>query len=111
MENLARCATPESFEQGSAIVDHERLHVIDDGAVECASEDGFTGRLGPGSCFGESVILGNHRQRSTITAVAPVTTWAITRADFLGSLGAPARTSDEPAPGAPRDRDAAPAIR
>ena len=30
---------------------------------------------------------------STITAVVPVTTWAITRTDFLGSLGAPAARS------------------
>jgi hypothetical protein len=95
MENLARCATPESFEPGTAIVDHDRMHVIDDGAVEYASEDGVTGRLGPGACFGDSAIIGDHRRRSTLTAVAPVTTWAITRADFLGSLGAPARRPDE----------------
>jgi hypothetical protein len=101
IENLAHSARLEKFAAGTTILRpdraNDRLFVIDDGSVECADGRWSTERLATGACFGQSAILADHNHDSTVTALSPVTTWTITRTDFIGSLGGPARTTVQPA--------------
>jgi CRP-like cAMP-binding protein len=69
----------------------DRLHLVDSGRVRIgmASEDGREGTLtilGPGTVFGELVLLDGAPRSATATAMEPTETLTLDRAAFLALL-------------------------
>lgn len=91
VENLALYARPASFTIGSRLPerdsDAETLYVIEEGQVEGLDQRGETVRFSRGACLGRSTIIHHEDGLRSLTALTPVTVWALGRADLLGSLG------------------------
>ena len=98
---LARLETvlgePERIPEGATLCREgepsDRFWLVIDGEADVTTDGRFVGSIGPGESVGEMGMIDGEPRVATVTAVTPMTTRSIARADFEAALDdAPALT-------------------
>lgn len=93
-ERLAPSMEPLSFEAGATLMREgepgDRFIVIDTGEVEVTAEGRPMQRLGHGAGLGEISLLRRSPRTATVTALTPVTAYAIACHVFVAAVSGPA---------------------
>ncbi|MEO5704727.1 MAG: cyclic nucleotide-binding domain-containing protein [Candidatus Limnocylindrales bacterium] len=93
-ERLAGALEPLSFEAGATIMSEgeagDRFVVIDTGEVEVSAAGKPMQRLGHGAGLGEISLLRRSPRTATVTALTPVTAYAIACSAFVAAVSGPA---------------------
>lgn len=93
-ERLAGALEPLSYEAGATIMREgeagDRFVVIDTGEVEVSAAGKPIQRLGHGAGLGEISLLRRSPRTATVTALTPVTAYAIACSAFVAAVSGPA---------------------
>ena len=93
-ERLSGGMEPLAFEPGETIMREgdagDRFVVIESGEVEVTADGRPMGRLGRGAGLGEIALLRRSPRTATVTAITPVTAYAIPGSCFIAAVSGPA---------------------
>jgi MFS family permease len=93
-ERLSGGMEPLAFETGQALMREgepgDRFVVIESGAVEVSADGRPMQRLGRGAGIGEIALLRRSPRTATVTALTPVTAYAIPASCFIAAVSGPA---------------------
>jgi MFS family permease len=94
IERLASGLEPVAFEAREALMREgepgDRFLVLTSGEVEVSAEGRPIQRLGRGAGLGEIALLRRSPRTATVTALMPVTAWAIPGSCFVAAVSGPA---------------------
>ena len=97
LENLALRLTALEVAAGVAVVRQgesgDRFYLVDNGTLTVEADGREVVRLGPGECFGEIALLHDTARMATVTAIGPVSLYALDREEFLGVVMGSARVA------------------
>ena len=71
----------------------DRFYLIDEGSLEVVANGKLLARRQPGECVGEIALLRDQPRMATVRAITPVRLVTLDRDDFLGGVGAHARST------------------
>jgi MFS family permease len=93
-ERLSGGMEPLAFEPGETVMREgdpgDRFVVIESGEVEVTADGRPMGRLGRGAGLGEIALLRRSPRTATVTALTPVTAYAIPGSCFIAAVSGPA---------------------
>jgi MFS family permease len=93
-ERLVDGLEPLAFEPGQALMREgepgDRFVVVESGEVEVSAGGTLMHRLGPGAGVGEIALLRRSPRTATVTALTPVTAYAIAGSCFVAAVSGPA---------------------
>lgn len=93
-ERLSGGMEPLAFEPGETLMREgdpgDRFVVIESGEVEVTADGRPMGRLGRGAGLGEIALLRRSPRTATVTALTPVTAYAIPGSCFIAAVSGPA---------------------
>jgi MFS family permease len=93
-ERLSGGMEPLTFEPGETVMREgdpgDRFVVIESGEVEVTADGRPMGRFGRGAGLGEIALLRRSPRTATVTAVTPVTAYAIPGSTFIAAVSGPA---------------------
>ena len=86
----ALLTAPEEVVEGATLCregeSSDRFWLVIDGEADVTTDGRFVGSIGPGESVGEMGMLDGEPRAATVTAVTPMTTRSIARADFEQAL-------------------------
>lgn len=99
LENLALRLTALEVTAGVAVVRQGesggRFYLVDSGTLTVEADGREVARLGPGECFGEIALLHDTARMATVTAIGPVSLYALDREEFLSVVTGSARVAQQ----------------